>query len=554
MLDVPTGLGKTAGAVLAWLWRRRFDPRPQVRDHTPRRLVYCLPMRVLVEQTYRVTTNWLENLGLLVDRTHLPEWARPDGDYGEYPIAVHLLLGGGENPMGFVAGARLDPDRNSGHASLSRSESGVFRRTRALAAGVRFSELSTAFGYSTKSRSWTRVLPPVCNSTHGEGVCHSAGHAPSSRPRAREHTAKPCNSLWMSATMSRHWLQSAVDWSPRAATEWDDRSTLSDRDRADQHVHQLFKVTKALAKAPIELEKPKTKENKADPSDADRKQADYLRDLADDIGKHRSTSGLTLIILNTVDRATNLFRLLRKRTDLAGVPIWLIHSRFRPLERERWREFLEQKDQAPRILVSTQVVEAGVDLSAGVLYTELAPWASLVQRFGRCARYPGESGTVFWLDLDLGSDTQRVDHWARPYERLELIAARKKLGTLHDVGLQTLTAVKIDVESTDACAKALFPYEPRFVPRDKDLFDLFDTTPDLTGADVDVSRFIRDGEELDIQVFWRDLSGEAPGRRCQPYRLELCPVPFHRFRRLVDGFAEGWPHLAAQLSQRLGSA
>src|ERR1017187_1941456 len=70
LLDVPTGLGKTAGAVLAWLWRRRFDPRPQVRNHTPRRLVYCLPMRVLVEQTYKVTTNWLENLGLLVDRTH----------------------------------------------------------------------------------------------------------------------------------------------------------------------------------------------------------------------------------------------------------------------------------------------------------------------------------------------------------------------------------------------------------------------------------------------------------------------------------------------------
>lgn len=51
LVDVPTGLGKTAMAVLGWLWRRRFHPDVSIRHATPRRLVYCLPMRVLVEQT-----------------------------------------------------------------------------------------------------------------------------------------------------------------------------------------------------------------------------------------------------------------------------------------------------------------------------------------------------------------------------------------------------------------------------------------------------------------------------------------------------------------------
>jgi CRISPR-associated endonuclease/helicase Cas3 len=44
-LIVPTGLGKTAGVALAWMYKRvGNDPE------TPRRLVWCLPMRTLVEQ------------------------------------------------------------------------------------------------------------------------------------------------------------------------------------------------------------------------------------------------------------------------------------------------------------------------------------------------------------------------------------------------------------------------------------------------------------------------------------------------------------------------
>lgn len=64
VLHVPTGLGKTAMAVLRWLWRRRFHPDQAVRKETPRRLVYCLPMRVLVEQARDNAVLWLRNLDL----------------------------------------------------------------------------------------------------------------------------------------------------------------------------------------------------------------------------------------------------------------------------------------------------------------------------------------------------------------------------------------------------------------------------------------------------------------------------------------------------------
>ena len=46
----PTGTGKTATAILGWLWRRKHGT-PTQRVEAGHRLVFCLPMRTLVEQT-----------------------------------------------------------------------------------------------------------------------------------------------------------------------------------------------------------------------------------------------------------------------------------------------------------------------------------------------------------------------------------------------------------------------------------------------------------------------------------------------------------------------
>jgi CRISPR-associated endonuclease/helicase Cas3 len=51
LINVPTGLGKTAAVVLAWLWNRPFrslnSQLSTINQTWPRRLVYCLPMRML---------------------------------------------------------------------------------------------------------------------------------------------------------------------------------------------------------------------------------------------------------------------------------------------------------------------------------------------------------------------------------------------------------------------------------------------------------------------------------------------------------------------------
>src|SRR3972149_6326812 len=57
LIRIPTGFGKTAGVVLCWLYHRviRQD------SSWPTRLVFMLPMRVLVEQTSAEVRNWLKS-------------------------------------------------------------------------------------------------------------------------------------------------------------------------------------------------------------------------------------------------------------------------------------------------------------------------------------------------------------------------------------------------------------------------------------------------------------------------------------------------------------
>jgi CRISPR-associated endonuclease/helicase Cas3 len=68
LIRIPTGFGKTLGVLTAWLWHRG------ARDDTrwPRRLVWCLPMRVLVEPTKRNASLWLEKLAVAgADARHI---------------------------------------------------------------------------------------------------------------------------------------------------------------------------------------------------------------------------------------------------------------------------------------------------------------------------------------------------------------------------------------------------------------------------------------------------------------------------------------------------
>ncbi len=499
LVDVPTGLGKTAAVVLAWLWRRRFHPDRAVRNATPRRLVYCLPMRVLVEQTHDNVVAWLDRLGL-------------HGEAGEGKVSVHLLMGGEDDLRSWA-------DYPEEEMVLIGTQDMLL--SRALMRGYGMSRYQWPVHFALLHNDALWVLDEV--QLMGPGLataCQLEGL------RRRHATARPAATLWVSATLHRDWL-STVDLRPHL--DGFSIHRVSGEEIGHDAIRERCEATKTIAAASVSA-----------PAQAATQAGTraYVQALVEEVAARHKPGSTTLVVVNTVGRAQAVYTALGK----AGVTAdrLLVHGRFRPSERRRANEALrEEPGHDGRIIVATQAVEAGVDLTSRTLFTELAPWSSLVQRFGRCNRYGEEAEAhIYWIDLD---ETKL----APPYEAEELARARAVVEQLSSASPVDLPPVSGD--------RPLYP-----VLRDKDLLDLFNTDSDLSGFDVDVSPYIRDAQTTDLRVFWRDLSAGVDGQP-RPERDELCTCPVGEvaayLKRIAkdggrvylwDGLGERWAPLSGR--------
>ena len=114
------------------------------------------------------------------------------------------------------------------------------------------------------------------------------------------------------------------------------------------------------------------------------------------IAQHRQRS---IVICNTVARAQEMYQSLRDNPQCGTTDVLLLHSRFLKEHRKAKEDTIRERFKrgvGPDnvILVATQVIEVGLDITCENLHTELAPASALFQRAGRCARFESESGTV----------------------------------------------------------------------------------------------------------------------------------------------------------------
>lgn len=486
LIDIPTGLGKTAAVALAWLWNRIALKR----EDWPRRLVICLPMRTLLEQTEGEIKKWISSL---------LEISPDDADLQWLEKNSPIVLMGGEDATEWD----IYPEKP---AVLIGTQDMLLSRALNRGYGMARARWPMHFGLLNNDALW------VLDETQlmGVGVRTSAQLE---GLRKKLGVVVGCATWWASATLDSRLLDTPDHRTKPNVLE------LEASDLATPSVDQRVHAVKRLAALPLILAADSAKA--VDP---------YLEKLAAAvIEKHRPGS-TTIVILNRVNRARDLRQLLEKAAQKQSLPERvLVHSRFRPLEREPLSKKI--KEAGEKIIIATQAIEAGVDISAQTLITELAPWSSLVQRFGRCNR-KGEfnekgGADIFWIDL-AAEDEKAAEGLALPYTPEQLATARALLTQAGPNGASPAALEKIE---------AVEPLAESHILRRKDLVELFDTTPDLAGLDIDVGRYIRDGEERDVQVFWRELPKDPTEDQLEPIdaqRQELVRVPLHEFRKFFD--------------------
>jgi CRISPR-associated endonuclease/helicase Cas3 len=100
----------------------------------------------------------------------------------------------------------------------------------------------------------------------------------------------------------------------------------------------------------------------------------------------------SIVAFNTIPEAIEFYKMARERLALPRDGVLLLHSRFteadRAMKGKRIRELGESDEY---LIVATQVIEAGVDISSDLFISDLAPASSLIQRLGRFLRYKGEA-------------------------------------------------------------------------------------------------------------------------------------------------------------------
>jgi CRISPR-associated endonuclease/helicase Cas3 len=97
-----------------------------------------------------------------------------------------------------------------------------------------------------------------------------------------------------------------------------------------------------------------------------------------------------LVVTNTVERAAEVYRKSNDICSRKGYEVILVHGRMSHLHRSYLAsriKCLSKDKRAKFVVIATQVVEAGVDLDADVLITDVAPVDSLIQRAGRVLRH-----------------------------------------------------------------------------------------------------------------------------------------------------------------------
>lgn len=356
LLDLPTGVGKTAAIDVA-LFHLALDAAAAPRERkAPRRIVMVVDRRTVVDQAFERARTIAAAIESATSGVLQSVGARLRSVGGDAPLAVAELRGGmpksdawAQRPdQPLVAISTVD---QVGSRLLFRGY-GVSPRMRPVHAGLLGADTLLLLDEVHLARPFLATLQDVA--------------------RYREWAERPLDARFQVVSMSA-----------TPGTGVDARFTLDADDRRDATL-----AKRLAAKKPVECKEVKVGGDEA------HKLAELARACADHAMALAQTGRVVGVVVNRVASATATFEALRSRVgDRAEV--FLVTGRMRPLDRDdldrelasRVRSGRDRNPEArPVVVVSTQCIEAGADFDFDALVTECASFDALKQRFGRLNR------------------------------------------------------------------------------------------------------------------------------------------------------------------------
>jgi CRISPR-associated endonuclease/helicase Cas3 len=118
-----------------------------------------------------------------------------------------------------------------------------------------------------------------------------------------------------------------------------------------------------------------------------------IADVVPQILASVENGGCVACVVNTVDRAQQIYLALESQARAQGIALYLFHARYPAQQRQEIEDqilgLFGKKGQRPAraILIGTQVLEQSLDLDFDQMFTDLAPIDLVLQRAGRVWRH-----------------------------------------------------------------------------------------------------------------------------------------------------------------------
>ncbi|MCA0350762.1 MAG: CRISPR-associated helicase Cas3' [Chloroflexi bacterium] len=414
ILQAPTGAGKTRAALAAYVQKLAG----QLAVDFPLRCIYTVPTRVLTEQFFVEYAD----LAQRIDRNYAQKLRQQFAEFQREPIAKQT----GDQPN--------DPHFESALTFCTIDQ-------------LLASFLGIPYGIGSKNAN---INPAAVISSY---LVLDEFHLYPIDQENRNSFGARTTTLRMLQLLHQRQIQ----LSP---------FTLMTATFSSKLIQELAQILNASVVSVLPEVDPEAESNELDQLNAQRQR---IYDLQEQPLTAKSVLAchetISIVICNTVKRSQQIYLELQEHTQ-GTIEIVLLHSRFTDPDRAFKQQYIAAKagkdawssglaSQQNLIIVTTQVIEVGVDISIPHLHSEIAPANSLIQRAGRCARFAGQTGFVHIYPV---ADSEQAGAYL-PYEREECLNTLQACQPYHQqhVGFLQEQAL-IDAVHTENDLKLLESY------------------------------------------------------------------------------------------------